>query len=483
MKWEPIPLQNKLFRNVPETVLRNGNAAIENAFINEAGGHSKFPGLRNFVTLSGNLPVYLHEWKQDLIAVTAGRFYKISPQGIATDVTNVPITGGLRVIFDRTDNELVAAAGADIIRLGKDKTELLTPDGSSPKSTHVGFVDSFMVAVETFSGRFWNSDVTEYRLWNGLDVFVADSKPDDINAFIVTPFRELILTGIDSTEQFERLINGNVPFFRRWSVGEGCAAPYTLIAEDNAVWFVNKRYEFVRASGQTSTPQSDDIGADLETVMTPPSSFNFSPIAADNWDGAWTASVNIQGQKFILLQIPNAFNPYGTRGITAILDYRAHRWTNVYGWNAAEGVPERWPGWSYYPLWGRHFVGGNGLVYELDPTATDNAGVTQRMLGRTAHIDAWGSSTVSDVRVRIKRGVGDPNNAVQPQIGVRAIKDNKTKTRWKYKSLGEYGDRTMILNFGGMGSAKTWQFEYQITDSADVEVVKMDALVKQLGEN
>lgn len=482
MKWEDIPLKNKLFRNVQETVLRNGNAAIENAFINEAGGHTRFPGLKPFVTLSGNLPVYLHEWKQDLIAVTAGRFYKVSPQAIATDVTGVPITGGLRVIFDKTDDELVAAAGADIIRLARDKTELLTPDGSSPQSTHVGFIDSFLVAIERNSGRFWHSNAIAYRQWAGLDVFTADSKPDDINAFMVTPFRELILTGIDSTEQFERLINGNVPFFRRWSVGEGCWAPYTLIAEDNGIWFVNKRFEFVRASGQSSTPQSDDIASDLETAMTDRPVFNFSPISVDNWNGAWATSINISGQKFILLQIPNAFNPYGTRGVTGLLDYRAHRWTNLYGWNGAEGVPVRWPGWSYYPMWGRHFVGGNGVIYELDIGTYTNAGDSQRMLGRTAHIDTWGSSNVSDVRMRIKRGIADSNTTVPPVIGVRAIKDNKMTTRWKEISLGLYGDRTMILNFGGMGNAKTWQFEYRVTDAAEVEVVAMQANVKKLGE-
>ncbi len=480
VKWEDIPLQNKLFTNVEESVLRNGNAAIENAFINEAGGHTKFPGLKLFATLSGNLPVYLHEWKQDLIAVTAGRFYKLNPLGAAKDVTGVPITGGLRVTFDRTDDELVAAAGADIIRLGAGTTELLTPDGTSPQSTHVGYIDSFLVAVERYSGRFWNSEATAFRSWNGLDVFSADGKPDDINAFMVTPFRELILTGIDSTEQFERLINGNVPFFRRWSVGEGCWAPYTLISEDNAIWFVNKRFEFVRASGQTSTPASDDIATDLETIMTPPSSYSFSPISVDNWEGAWATSLNIQGQKLILLQIPNAINPYGTRGVTGILDYRAHRWSNLYGWDTAAGLPTRWPGWSYYAMWGRHFVGGNGVIYELDSNSYDNAGTVQRMLGRTAHIDKWGESTVSNVQLRVKRGLANSNNA-RSVIALRAIKDNKTATRWKEKELGRFGETSMVIDFGGMGTARTWQFEYRLTDAAQGEVVHMRAAVEPIG--
>jgi len=73
--WKPIPIDSKLFTNVRETALKKANAAIENAFINEAGGHTRFPGLEVVLTLPGGsvAPTYLSEWQGNLIAVSNSR--------------------------------------------------------------------------------------------------------------------------------------------------------------------------------------------------------------------------------------------------------------------------------------------------------------------------------------------------------------------------------------------------------------------------
>lgn len=461
-KWLDVPLDGKLFENVKEACLTRAHAAMENAFINETKGQSRFPGLKPFITLTGNAPAYLHEWRGDLMAVTQGRLYRINQSGVAEDVTGIPIAGGQRVIFDRTDDELLMAAGGQIIRFAGDATEVLSED--APEATHVGYVDGYVVANERDSGRFWHSNAGAWRTWEPLSVFTANSQPDNINAILVTPFRELLLAGVDSIEQYERLASGTTPFFRRWGVGEGLAYPYTFVAADNASWGINKRFEFARFSGQLSQPASTDIGRSLETI--------------DDWTDAWSAEIGIVGQKFILLAIPYATNVYGTEGVTLVYDYRQKRWFNLFGWG--DGVPGRWPGWSYYALWGRHFVGGPGAIYELDPTVYTNLGEQQRVLVRSAHFDDWGESRVDNVRMRIKRGATG-SNGVEPKIYLRARRDNTTWTNWVQKGLGLAGHSHMVIEFGGFGSAHTWQFEYQLTDAAEWEVASLQALVTQLG--
>lgn len=467
-KWEDIPLKSKYFANVAEAVLTKSQAALENGFINEAEGHSRFPGLSTFVSLTDDSPVYLHDWRGDLVAATGqGNVFRIDENGNTEQIPGVPVAGGRRVIFDKTDNELLMAAGDAIIRLGDGKTEVLSED--APHSTHIGFIDGYVVAIEPYSGRFYHCEAGAYRTWNPLDVFSADGKPDNLNSLTVTPYRELLLCGIDSVEQFERLPSGDTPFFRRWAVGEGVFAPYTLLAADNGTWAVNKDREFVRLSGQISEPSSDDIGMVLEEISD------------DLWQDAWTAKIHIKGQKFILLQIPRAANIYGTQGITALYDYRTGNWTTLYGWDNTMNVPARWPGWSYYFLWGRHFVGGEGKIYELSETAYDLDGDPLRMLGRTAHYHDWGESRLDNLRMRVKRGVAGSNDD-NPVIGIRARRDNKKWTRWKYKKLGLAGDSEQFVEFGGMGCAHTWQFEYMITDAADLDIVKLQAQVTPIGE-
>ncbi len=465
--WQEIPINSKLFQNVKEAVLTRAQAALENCFQNETGGHSRFPGLKPFSELMGVSPTYLHEWKGDLVAVTGDGFtFRIDRAGVATNVTGVPVAGGRRATFTRTEDELIIAAGGKMIRLAGPLTEVLSED--APISTHVAFIDGYVVALERESGRFHHSIPGQYRTWDPLDVFAAESQPDFVNALVVTPRRELLVCGVDSIEQYERLPDGDAPFFRRWAVGEGVYAPYTLVVADNGAWVLNKQREFVRFTGQISEPAGEDIGVTLESV--------------DNWDDAWASLMHLQGQKFILLQMPNATNVYDGKGITALFDYRQTRWFNLYGWDEDLDLPKRWPGWSFYSIWGRNFVGGNGRVYELDVDTYDNDGEVQRMLGRTAHLDIWGESRVNNLRIRIKRGGGGSTNEVNPTISVRAIRDNHTPTRWVRRPLGKAGHRHMSIEFGNFGCAHTWQFEYYVTDACEVELVKMDAQVTVIGE-
>ena len=49
--WKPLPISGELFENVDETQITESMAAMENCFVSESGGHSKFPGLTAFSDL------------------------------------------------------------------------------------------------------------------------------------------------------------------------------------------------------------------------------------------------------------------------------------------------------------------------------------------------------------------------------------------------------------------------------------------------
>jgi len=468
-KWRNVPIDAKLFLNIDETALTRAQAAIENAFQNEAKGYTRFPGLKDFVTLPEGGRVYLHDWRGDLIAATSkGQVYRIDEGGNVENVTKVLIAGGGRVIFAKTEDELLMAAGGPIIRFAGEETEILSKD--APLSTHVGFIDSYVVALEINSGRFFHSQAGTPRKWDVLDVFSADGKPDDINSLIVTPFRELLLCGDDSIEQFERLASGETPFFRRWAVGEGIFAPGTLVFADNATWGVNRMIEFVRFSGQISSPASGDIGKVLEPV--------------DDWTDAWVGGypdrpLHLLGQKFLLLQLPYATNPYGTKGLTFVYDYRQQKWFALYSWDNTLDLPTRWPGWSHWPMWGRVYVGCEGKVCQFTTENYNHSGKKQRMFVRTGHLSEQGEIRIDNTRLRLRRGVG--SNEVDPTISIRCNRDNKGFGRWVRKGLGKAGDRFMMPEFGGFGMGHTWQFEFQITDDAPIEIARMEVLVTQIG--
>jgi len=354
--WTKIPLDTKLTNNTDETSIGVGLAELENGFVTEQGTHSRFPRLTLFTRLHDAGRVYLHDWRGDLVAATSnGRFYRLARDGTVHDRTKVVVQGGRRVVFAKTEDEIVMAAGAQMVRYSGERTELLDESGTAPNSTHCGYIDGYIVALEVGSGRFWHSDAGLARVWNTLSLFAANGSPDNITGLIVTPYRELILAGPKSTEQFERLSGGTLPFFRRWSIGEGLYHPHMMTFANNGVYLINHLREFVRFAGQQSQSVGDEMGKVIEKI--------------DNWNDAWMGGfpdnpLHICGQKFLVLQFPHATNRYDTKGVTLLFDYRQQRFSRLFGWHDGLGVPDRYPVWSHWTIWGRHFFGGEGVVYE-----------------------------------------------------------------------------------------------------------------------
>src|SRR4051812_3428037 len=133
--WIALPLDKPLFANLDEDAIVGAQTAVENGFINEQGGHTRFPGLEDFATLEDNGRVYLHDFNGDLIAGTSkGRTYRVSHNATVEAIPGVSVSGGRRIVFQKTDRDLLMAAGGPIVRLRDKKTELLS--SAAPLTTH-----------------------------------------------------------------------------------------------------------------------------------------------------------------------------------------------------------------------------------------------------------------------------------------------------------------------------------------------------------
>lgn len=464
VQWANFPWERPLFANADEAILRQAVATVENATANEAGGFSRFPGLKPFASFSGQR-VYARAWRDDVYCVTdEGRTFRVDRQGNAEDVTGVPISGGRRVIMDATDDRLVMAAGGPLVQLYGAQTALLSPN--APPSTHVVYVDGYLLAIEPNSQRFRHCAPGEYDNWQAIDTFSANAKPDNIHAAVVTPYRELLIGGSEHIEQFERLPNGSQPFARRWSTGEGVAYPYTLVADKTGTYGVNSDAQFVRFAGQVSQNQSEAVGLPLSRV--------------DDWTDAWAQSLRVAGGSYVLLQAPQASTPYGTKGLTLLLDLGNRRWSFLYDFDRATGRPTRYPAWSFVRAWNRLFAGVPGGLAEVDPETFDLLGRPMPFVIRSGHIDKFGPSRIDDVRIRVKRGVG-ATAAQEPLIGLRVNRDLEGFDQWTWESLGRAGHAETVIHFGNQGCADTWQFEISVTDPVAVEFVSMDIWVERLG--
>ena len=460
--WIDIPLDKKLFTNVDETMLTETFAALENCFVTESNGLSKFPGLKLFCNLGNNADIHLNRFNNDLMAVgTDGQTFRVDTNANATTIDGPPVSGGGKTSFARTTDGLMMAAGGQVIKFDGDANTVLSPD--APLSFFVGFIDGYVLIVEKDSGRFQNSNLNEFGIYNPLDTFAVEASPDNINGMIITPFNEIYLTKDSGIEQYERFVGSTVPFYRRWAMGGGISEPNTLCFADNAVWGLNEKYEFSRISGQLIKSVSDDIEATIEH------SYSLGDLSSLN--GAWAAPCFIKGQKFIIFQSPEATNAYGTKGFTAVFDIRRGGFMELFGWDPDSGVPALWPGRSIFPMWGKIFVGGQGKIYELDPLTFQNDGQVQRAYCRTAHYNSNGTLEINSVKLTLKRGVG--SYTVSPKVMFRSNPDNKGWSNWQTRELGLTGAPMMSVEFGAQGLADTWQFEFAMTDNAPFELRQM----------
>lgn len=461
-QWVDVPLNRKLFKNVDEESITATYAALENCYVTESNGVSRFPGLKEFCDLPSGSAIHLSRYENDLIAVGEdGQTFRVNTEGAFSKIPGTPVSGGDRTSFARTRDGLMMAAGGQIIKFDGTENKVLSKD--APLSSFIGYIDGYVLAVEKDSGRFQHAKLNDFGTWDPLDTFAVDGSPDDINAMLITPFNEILLAGEESLEQYERYVGSNVPFFRRWAVGDGISEPGTLCFTDNASWGLNGRREFVRLSGQTTQSVSDDIQREIE--------FRYSFANLGAFNKAWAAPCYIKGQKFIVFQSPEASNVYGTKGFTGVFDIRRGQWFEIYGWDAANGVPTLWPGRSVFSLWGKTFVGGEGKIYELDPLSYSNDGQVQRSYLRTAHFDTAGTMRCDGVRLTLKRGVGTYEES--PQIMLRSNADNRGWSNWQSRELGKIGDNMLIIEFGAQGTADTWQFEIFMTDDAPFELRRM----------
>jgi len=460
-QWKTIPIYEKLQKNVGEKSLRGESvASAENLYTTEEGTLSRFPQLQEYLDLPVTSDVYLHKCKGDMIASCGGRTYRVDVVNDSfQDVTGALVNGSGRTIFSKTEDGLLMAAGGKIIKLAGDTTSILSPD--APETTHVAWLAGLAVALEKGSNRFNYSGDT-ISDWPALNVLSAEGNPDNINSLIVSEFGdELFVGGEETIEQFDLQGSGDAPLVYRWGLPSGLLAPYTLISVDNRLWGVNQHKEFQAYSGGVGQTESDDIQKVLDGIQ--------------DWTGAWTSRLKYDGQRFIILQIPKAINEYGSEGITLLYQYKMKRWYYLYSFDQE---PILWKGRSYLEFNGQHYVGGEGKIYKL----VKENGLTQKFLWRSGHLSVSSGNDVQLDRIRfcMKRGQA-ALGTVAPILSLRIRKNGRNWGRKVRISLGITGERFMNVEFAGLGTAKNFQFELDMTDGQDLELVRASLLINELG--
>jgi len=265
----------------------------------------------------------------NLYSVSGTTLYKITPSGVATIVGTIP----------GTDRVFMASNGVDCVIVGggvgyvanTTVTRITDADFLARSPGAVDFLDSFLVFVESGSGRFFSSDLLDASSYDPLYFSVADAAPDKLVTLKVD-HRQIILFGEYTTEIWYNAGTAGFPFARLPGgvVELGCVARHGVARQDNSVFWLANDKTIRRLDGQTPLRVSQhgvEKAIKDYAVITDCEAFSYS----------------LEGHLCVVFRFPSA-------GATWVYDVTTGEWHER----------ESWPGGSWDV---RTIVEINGIIY------------------------------------------------------------------------------------------------------------------------
>lgn len=464
-----LPFFSDVYQNVDGTELTDEAEEHIDCYRDEVGHMVRRPGLQEFLDLGeGSARVDGLFWwphKGYGIAVCNGKTFKLTYSAgtlSATNITGSSLALGTRVIFTTDGTYVFMANGGKITYSDGTTATAYIADADAPVSvTHVEYLDNYIMANTLGSFRFYWSGVASPFSWSALDFASAVGDADYITAMLAYN-RELYLLGPESTEIWEN--DGTTPFSRipGGMIQSGIAAPYSVVQNENEIYWLDKFRHFVSFNGRQVKRQASSYDKTVQAYNT------FQDCTADR--------IEIDGKPFFVFNFP-------TEDKTLVLNYEQQSWSRWGYWNTGTASYNRWLGncYMYAPDWNLHLVGArnSSKIYAMSPEYHTDAGNPIRMLKRTGHLDFNESKQkrLDEIRFRVKRGEG---NASNPQMMIRWRDNNRANWSNEHQiPLGNYGNSDLIARMHRLGIFRARQFEIVITDavSANFGTAEADIMV------
>jgi hypothetical protein len=467
MALEPIDISGGLYESLDSEELPDPKFAtvLKNLFVNDAGSNTDAPGLSQFAALPSIIVDGLAYFNSHVVVVTRNRrIYSIASDATVTDITGANVLGGTsRPTFADDGTYLAIAGGGPPQRWSGTGVCELMP-GSPPDTAFITYLDGYWLLQMTASQemRWAGPTAADRETWDANNFFQAEGAPDNLAAQHVL-FRELWLVGEKSVETFQNVGDSTTPFQRSFFFDKGICAPYTILQEDNTLWWLDSDRKFVRIEGRTPVVKSGPIDKTIQRMTT----------VSD----AWASSVHIDDKYFIILGFP-------TEQRTFVYDVKLDRWHERKGYR--DGIE------IYSPIhchvfasgWNKHLVGGvfDGKVYELSFNYKSDGGDVMRRMRESGWID-WGTGKGKRSRyylLHLKRGLGTPG-ATEPVCEIQVNDDGNGWTNPMQVGLGFPGDPKGPVRVDDLAGIYTKRkIRITMTDAVEFQLSKLEEEVEVL---
>ncbi len=392
------------------------------------------PGIVSFATC-GNGPVRgVHEFQDQLYAVSGSYFYSVSEDGTATNLGGVISGGTNRVSMDDNGDQLCIVDGERGYVYDESGGFRLITDADFHPANSVTGIDGFMAFDRAGTNEIFISDSLDATGYS--DFFAsAESKSDDVLA-VLNHLQLLHIFGSRTIEFWQNIGAANFPFRRvpGGVINTGVAGSRAFGRDDNTVYL-----------------QGDDrigykiSGLKLEKITTPAIDERWQsfPSVSDTEVFGYT----FEGHKFIVYNINDESWVYDIS--TGLFHERSSRDIN----NTILG---RWRGNCSAIAYGKTMIGDrfSGAIGYLDRATFTEFGA--QIVGEVTSQPLYGGGkyvTMPWLEVNLENGVGlSSGQGSDPQVTLFISDDggrNFDAVEWA--SVGQIGQYRTQVRFGPLG--------------------------------
>lgn len=405
------------------------------------------PGLAYFLELPTTPIKGLHKVGDRAFAVTPTKLYEIFKNGSYNELGDVNLTG--HVVIDDNGYQLVMVDGFSgyYYDTREDEVSIIDVDGFYPSST-VTYQDGYFIFNRTGTSQFFLSDLLSVE-FDPLDYASAEGQPDILVA-VLSDHREVFMFGVDTIEVWYNSGASLFPFARNQGafVEKGCAAPYSIVKQDNTVYFVGSDLMVYTMAGYTPSKISNEaVDNDLKGVDV---------------SNATAYTYQEDGHLFYMLTIP-------ANNVTWCYDISTGAWHKRTSYQFGRHLSN-----SIVFFDNKNLVGDfqNGRIYQMVSNYyTDDGEPIIREFTLPVVNNGRDFITVNSLEFDIDSGIGLTNGqGSDPQMRVFYSKDNGNTYGQNFKvgmmgKKGQYLRRTKVNRFG---CARQFTFKSQISDPVPV---------------
>ena len=443
-----------------EAALAGGQAAAYNVLVTTRGAVRRRPAIVAYseapVTAidganaingltSYGATIYATTTGQRVFAVQGGSAANLSITGYESE-----LPGRNRPTFAHYRTPIIAIATGDVLQKINPLTNVSTRlAGTPPICSQVVSMSQRLIANEGTSvatqGAFRYSDAGYPEVWDALRRADTEADPDKIVA-LRTNMNELFAFCERSLQIFTP--DPNTIFSPQRSRRLGCAAPHSVVENDETFYWFDPKRRFVASDGRSFEDISPGIAAVLDGISTVDDCFGYR-VAIDQFDlMAWTFPTD--SRTFV-------FQPAGG-------------WSQWSQW--VDGIGhQRFPvnAHHYWEDRNVHIVGlTDGRICKLDVTASQDIGGTEiKAQVETAYIthDTSATKTCERVTLEIVRGFASSGS-----VSLSYRDDGGSWSIPIVRSLG--GDHLQFIHCYSLGTYRQRQWRIEMTDSADFTLAR-----------